>query len=127
MLDSDNIERGISSVWDGLVGGMSQSDSLFDNVSQRLRDRFGTQSDRAGDDLPRVLDIEITSKDGDMRIDYLSTMREGKSLFPEELLEPLFGEIEALPVPAKVLREDLFVERGGQYVSPISKGVVQTT
>ena len=80
----------------------------------------GEASDESG-----LLDVKVYEDDGDVRIDYLSTMRGGKSLFPEELLQPLVGHARDFPVPPKVVREELYVKRGSAYVSPISKGVVQ--
>lgn len=71
-----------------------------------------------------LLELTVSEKDGDLCIEYLSTMREGKSLFPEEILQPLVGDPSQLPVPPRVVRRDLFAGRDGDLVSPIESRVV---
>ena len=66
----------------------------------------------------------ISEKDGEMRIQYVSTMDQGKSLFPD-MLEEYIGDSPGMEVPMRVVRTALFVERDGAHHSPISKGVVQ--
>lgn len=83
--------------------------------------------DRDGEhaDDPELLELEIIEGTGGIEIDYMSSMHQGRSIFPEALLEPLCGDPGGLEIPIKVVRQGLYVERDGSYISPVSKGAVQ--
>ena len=67
----------------------------------------------AGEVTPGIGDAEI-------RIEYLSAMSEGRSLFPEDLLGGVLADPMELPVPLRLLRLEMHVQRDGELVSPIS-------
>ncbi len=64
-------------------------------------------------------------KDTRITIDYLSTMYGGKSLFPEDILHPFLGDPTGYATPIRVVRTSLYVRRTGDYLSPISRAVVE--
>jgi hypothetical protein len=89
------------------------------------REGASIEKPKGGAAAPSLLDITLYDKDGEIHLEYLSTMHGGKSLFPEDLLMPYFGDPAAFDRPVKVTRTALYVKRGRDYLSPISKGVVQ--
>jgi hypothetical protein len=94
-----------------------------------IRDRFagrGNNDDGTGtNEGPTLLEFHINKKTGEFSIEHLTTMHQGKSLVPEELIAPFLGDSSEFPVPIHVVRKELYVCRGGAYHSPISEGVVQ--
>jgi len=127
-VDRSNLQEGINPSWDhfGRRAIAANAAGPCPVLEEELRSRFdpGPAGDNGGDRAPFLLDIHITEKDGDLRIEYLSTMEQGKSLFPEMLYEYI-GDSSGMEIPVKVVRTALLVERGGVHYSPISKGVVQ--
>lgn len=93
------------------------------SIEDDLRKRFPVH-DQNHDSEPSLIDIRITAGDAGLQVDYLSTMHQGKSVFPE-MLEPYIDDTVGADAPVQVARTALFVERAGSYHSPISKGVVQ--
>jgi hypothetical protein len=59
-------------------------------------------------------------------ITYLSTMHGGRSLFPENILHPFLGDPTGYATPIRVVRKSLYVRRAGDYLSPISRAVVES-
>lgn len=82
--------------------------------------RAGEQADHS-----ELLELNIIEGTGGIEIEYMSSMNQGKSIFPEALLEPLCGDTGALEIPLKIVRKGLYVERDGSFISPVSKGAVQ--
>jgi radical SAM-linked protein len=131
-VDKSNLQEGRKPNWDSFrrKAGAAEPDEgregLCRALEDELRRRFDSESadDNGGAREPSLLDIKISEKDGELRIDYLSTMEQGRSLFPE-MLEEYIGDSLGMEVPMKVVRTALLVERDGVYHSPISKGVVQ--
>lgn len=109
------------------VGGERHEDALH-AIEDDLLDRFGRRTGTNGggrDPLePSLLDIKVSEKDGEVMIEYLSTMHQGKSLLPD-MLECYLRGASTSDVPLKVVRTAMYVEREGDYHAPISKGVVQ--
>jgi hypothetical protein len=64
--------------------------------------------------------------DTKVMIEYFSTMHGGKSLFPEDILTPFLGAPADYAAPVRVVRGALYVERGGRYVSPMSRAAMET-
>jgi hypothetical protein len=128
----DGVQEGRNPTWDsfrrkaGATAPERGPEGLCRGLEDELRRRFDSEStdDNGGAREPSLLDIKITEKDGELRIDYLSTMEQGRSLFPE-MLEEYIGDSLGMEIPMKVVRTALLVERDGAYHSPISKGVVQ--
>jgi len=126
-VDECNLRTGENPEWDDFKRGAGAGSTitvdtgLLQALKDELCEQFGTESANAD---PSLLDINITTKDGELRIEYLSTMKQGKSLFPE-MLEQYIGESLGMNVPMHVVRKALLVERDGALHSPISKGVVQ--
>ena len=53
--------------------------------------------------------------------EYTCTMPSGRSITPDDMLLPDQGEFDC---PPRMARQALYVERDGQFLCPISKGVV---
>lgn len=131
-VDESNLANGRNTRWERFVrrAGATRNEASdkrpFGELEDELRCRF--QSAGSGEDRdtpePSLLEVRITEQAGSLRIEYLSTMHQGKSLFPE-ILERYFGDSLGMEVPMQVMRKALLVERHGAYHSPISKGVVQ--
>jgi hypothetical protein len=109
---------------------------FLEDLAGRIADRFGRAEpgqgagDTAGVAIPRVLDARCSEASGqtDERVllEYFSTMHGGKSLFPEDILTPFLGEPARYAVPIRVVRRNLYVERKGEYVSPMSRAALET-
>lgn len=93
-----------------------------------LIERFSDgESEMTGNPAPpRLIEASVSEENDEVRIQYLSTMRGGRSLFPEDLVTPYWGHPDSFEHPIKVVRKALYVRRGGQLRSPISKGVVRS-
>jgi len=117
-------------------GGSPGSDRLLSRLETAIRNRFSSPdisrpaSGRAEPPEPVALDVRCAAADatqgGPVRIEYLSTMHGGKSLFPEDILTPFLGDPVDYRVPVRVARQALYVERGGAYVSPMSRAAMET-
>lgn len=106
--------------------GVEADRPLLDVLERGIRGRFaGARDGRRGGTEPALLEIEVYGQEGEIRIEYLSTMHQGKSLFPEDILEPFIGDPRSLETPMRVARKALYVERNGAFHLPISRGVVQ--
>jgi hypothetical protein len=98
-----------------------------DRVIAALRSDIETRFAAATDDEPELVDIKLFSKEVNLWIEYLSTMTQGKSLFPEQIMEPILGPALDQEIPWRVVRKELLVARDGVYQPPTSHGVVQAT
>ena len=109
---------------------------LFFRLESAIQERFShpdtnrPAADRAEPTEPVALETRCAAAedtpDGPVRIEYLSTMHGGRSLFPEDILTPFLGDPVHYRVPIRVARQALFVERGGTYVSPMSRAAMET-
>jgi hypothetical protein len=128
-VDKSNLQEGRNPNWDSFrrkagAAAAEGPEGLCRVLEDELRRRFDSESVDDNGNAPLLLDINISEKDGEMRIQYLSTMEQGKSLFPD-MLDGYLGDSPGMDVPMKVVRTALLVERDGAHHSPISKGVVQ--
>lgn len=94
---------------------------LEDDLRRRFPSGAASVDGGAG---PSLLEINVDEQGDGLRIEYLSTMHQGKGIFPD-VLEPYFGDPDGMTVPFQVVRKALFVARRGAFLSPINKGVVQ--
>ncbi len=118
------------------AGGRTWRGRVLDVLVAEVMDRFGAQrpsgSGGAGGEVqsPVILDARSTEIDGEadtpVMFEYFSTMHGGKSLFPEDILTPFLGEPANYTTPIRVVRNALYVERGGRYVSPLSCAALET-
>jgi hypothetical protein len=78
---------------------------------------------------PVILEVQCERPEGDadtpVTVRYFSTMHGARSLFPEDILTPLLGDTSRYVTPIGVVRTSLYVERGGRYVSPISRAALE--
>jgi hypothetical protein len=121
---------------DGCESGSMDPGRLLSFLETAIKDRFSSPEtprpapDRAEPPLPAVIDARCAEAKGasgvPVRIEYLSTMHGGKSLFPEDILAPFLGDPDRFEVPVRVTRQALYVERGGAYVSPMSRAAMET-
>ncbi len=82
-------------------------------------------------DPPAMLESSIVTENGHesdtvIRIEYVSTMHGGKSLFPEDILTPFAGDPGSFETPVHVVRSSLFVRRGNALVSPMSREALES-
>jgi hypothetical protein len=116
--------------------GPIDPERLLSHLETAIKNRFSSPEisrpapGRAEPPLPAVIDARCSEARGmpgvPVRIEYLSTMHGGKSLFPEDILAPFLGDPDFFGVPVRVARQALFVERGGAYVSPMSRAAMET-
>jgi hypothetical protein len=100
----------------------------IESLESELAGRFAAggrdRSQRPDELAPALLETRVREDGGKVRIEYLSTMREGKSVFPEDLLATVLECPGTSDKSVRVVRTALYVQRHGEYLSPISKGVV---
>jgi hypothetical protein len=135
-VDRRNPARPDDATWKTLVGpgagrhGNSADDSgavRLPALEAATRERVLVEGGDAGKTRrPRLLELEIFEKTDGIELEYMSTMHQGQSVFPEALVGPMWGDPQALEYPIKAVRRALYVERNGSFVSPVSKGAVQT-
>jgi hypothetical protein len=108
------------------AGDRSASVGSADALEQDLRARLPRETTAANGEKPEpsLLDIHVGEHGDELRIEYVSTMHHGRSIFPD-VLEPYFGNPRTDGIPMRIVRKELFVERNGALLSPINKGVVQ--
>jgi hypothetical protein len=121
---------------DGGENGQIDPPRLLSFLETAIKNRFSSPEisrpapGRAEPPLPAVIDARCEEAKGmsgvPVRIEYLSTMHGGKSLFPEDILAPFVGDPDRFEVPVRVTRQALYVERGGAYVSPMSRAAMET-
>ena len=103
---------------------MSRADaSTVDDTnafSTAVRDRFrGSERD------PGVRDVQTSDAGDTLEFHYTSTMLSGKIVRPDDIVAAVIGEPDELQIPLRVTRTAQFVERDGEYRSPVDKGVLQ--
>lgn len=109
----------------------------FDDFTTAFGERFpgaGGESDVLQDappDTPTMLESSIDTQSGQesdtvIKIEYVSTMHGGKSLFPENILEPFAGDPGSFEKPVRVVRRSLYVKRANALVSPISRAALES-
>lgn len=132
--------EGETSWMDGASGvGVSQvqrKHRVLEALAATIVERFGAgrPGGPAGeaDDTRRPVVLEARCSetggetDASVMIEYVSTMHGGKSLFPEDILTPFLGAPTGYATPVRVTRTALYVERGGEYVSPMSRAALET-
>lgn len=125
-IDPANLDSGRNSLWNGFLddAGLAGVSPLDPRVLSALCAHVQAGEEKRAEE-PRIQDIQISEKEGCMCVQYLSTMQQGKSVFPEQILEPLMGSMLEQEVPWRVVRMNLYVRRDGAYHSPTSKGVVR--
>ncbi len=109
----------------------------FDDFARAFGERFpaaGGKHDAQPDaapDTPTMLESSIDKPSGPesdavIRIEYVSTMHGGKSLFPENILAPFAGDPGSFETPVHVVRSSLYVKRANALVSPISRAALES-
>jgi len=87
-------------------------------LERRIRERFILEAPVGEEPAPpRVLDAAVRDAGDCLDVVYTTTMDAGRIVAPAEVVP------EATP-ESLVARRSQFVERGGEFVSPISKGVL---
>jgi radical SAM-linked protein len=88
-----------------------------------VRERFLAGASN-GADTPRVMSASIGGDGAGVEVRYTTTSVSGKTVGPVEVVAVAVGDPEGFAVPLRVARLAQFVERDGDLVSPISKGVL---
>jgi hypothetical protein len=115
-IDSSALGPGRNPTWDSFlkrVGDSGQSKNgaareALRALEEEIRKRFQPSAVNEERDArqPSLIDIQIFEQGGELRIAYLSTMKQGKSLFPE-MLERYVGDSLGLETPMHVVRKAL--------------------
>ncbi|MCZ6766711.1 MAG: TIGR03936 family radical SAM-associated protein [bacterium] len=127
-IHKSSLAAGKNSRWDSFLRESTSDDAPMSELMRSAIEQLdvwqvGTSD---GGHPVSLIELDVYEQDGEIRIDYLSSMRGGKSIFPEDLLEPYVGDPNDLETPVRTKRKALYVKRGGDLCSPINKGVVQT-
>lgn len=95
------------------------------DVERVIRERFlAGETPAAPDGEPRVLGASVTGDGGGIEVRYTTMSVSGKTISPEAILATAAGDPDDYEVPVQVARIAQFVERDGELVSPINKGVL---
>lgn len=102
-----------------------------DAIEGSLRERFigakpAKPAEPAGDE-PRILGGAVRGGEGGVELEYTSTSISGRIVSPVEVVGETVGDPADFAVPLSVARLAQFVERDGEFVSPINKGVLLNT
>jgi hypothetical protein len=105
--------------------GLQLNSGIFDELGSAIKKRFRNNGRQAQGGVPELIELSVC-RIGDFAVlDYLCTMPSGKSLTADDLLSPFVGETKEFRILPRVVRKALFVERSGEFLSPICKGVVR--
>jgi radical SAM-linked protein len=96
------------------------SPEQIDGLKQSIETDF---AGKGADNVPVVLDVEVRTSGDWIGISYMSTMLSGKIVAPTEVVESSIGDPSAFRIPMSVSRKAQYVERDGEFMSPIAKGV----
>jgi radical SAM-linked protein len=98
-----------------------------DPVAELSRRVTSMATNGTSGDTPRVLEARAEHRGDHVGIVYTTTMNSGKVVVPDDLVAATIGDPATFTTPPRVRRTAQFVRRGGEYVSPISRGVVRNT
>jgi radical SAM-linked protein len=118
------------------VNGPSWKTRILEELAAAVGERFSVERtssevrDAGGPaGTPVILEVQCERLEDDtatpVRVQFFSTMHGGRSLFPEDILTPLLGEPTGYVTPIRVVRTSLYVERGGRYISPMSRAALE--
>jgi radical SAM-linked protein len=93
-------------------------------LERRIRERFIAGVRGADTGEPRLVDAAVRDAGEHVDIVYTTTMNSGRIVAPPAVLADAVGDPEGFCLPARVSRRAQFVLRNGEFVSPISKGVL---
>lgn len=96
----------------------------LDGAEEILLERFAGAGEDRGD-CPHVSGITIWHTGDDVRIEYTSTVLGGRVVTPHDIVAAWHGDPETFRVPMQVVRKAQYVVRNGEYVSPLTAGIVQ--
>lgn len=81
---------------------------------ERLREK------RRGEFSAEILDLALSEGLHTSTMEYLTTMKGGKCLAPDEVLRDVVGDPHGFATPVKVRRKELLVKRGSSLIPPLS-------
>jgi radical SAM-linked protein len=96
------------------------SPDQIDSLKKNIESGF---ADNKADDDPVVLDVDVSVRGDWIGISYTSTMLSGKIVAPTAVVESSIGDPSTFRIPISVSRKAQYVERNGEFMSPIAKGV----
>lgn len=123
-IHKSSLATGKNSRWDSFLRESKSDDAPMSELMRSAIEQLDVWQD--GRHPVSLIELDVCEQDGVIRIEYLSSMRGGKSIFPEDVLEPYMGDPSNLETPVRTTRKALYVKRGEDLCSPINKGVVQT-
>ena len=107
------------------VSSGASLDERVEELERDIRERFVVEAPNGGNENePRIINAAVTEGDGHVEFVYTTTMVSGKTVTPTAVLTGLVGDPDEFSMPMRVVRRSQFVERNGDLVSPISKGVL---
>ena len=101
------------------------------DIESSLRERFIATMPVGGENgQPRIVQAAVRAGgagDDGVELQYTTTSVSGKILNPADVVADVVGDPDDFAVPMFVARMAQFVEREGEFVSPITKGVLLNT
>jgi hypothetical protein len=107
----------------GDAGCVATLEKYKDNISRRFAHDGGT-GDTNGKP-PEIIDVTITNGDETICIDYTSTMLSGRIVKPDQVVDAVIGDSTKFRFPLRAARRAQYVRRNGEYLSPMSQGVIK--
>jgi hypothetical protein len=117
--------RDVDSPRQASAGGLWKSKDNLHELENAIRNHFGSTGRHSHNGDPQLIELSASRRGEYAVLDYMCTMPSGKSLTAADLLSPFAGEAEEFKILPKVVRKALYVERNGEFLSPIHKGVVR--
>jgi hypothetical protein len=109
---------------ENLGGSNGPHGESWARAEEKLLDQFAGTGDANGK-LPEITGVTIQTAGDHSRIEYNSTVLSGRVVAPHDIVAAVFGDPETFRIPIRVARRAQFVIRDGEYVSPLSRGVIQ--
>lgn len=106
-------------------GPASGDGGIFRELEAAIAERFTRAGGRDPMEAPELIELTVRCSAAVAVLDYTCTMPSAKSVTVDDLLAPFTGETGEFRVPPKTVRKALYVERNGEFLSPICKGVVR--
>jgi radical SAM-linked protein len=82
----------------------------YERLSEKRRGEFSAE----------ILDLALSEGLHTSTMEYLTTMKGGKCLAPDEVLKDVVGDPHSFATPIKVRRKELLVKRGSSLIPPLS-------
>jgi radical SAM-linked protein len=93
--------------------------------TDNLQKSFAAETENPNGKLPELTGAAIKNTGSSICIEYTSTMLSGRVVSPVDVVAAIAGDPEFFETPIQVTRTRQYVCRGGEYMSPLSRTVIQ--